>query len=169
MPKISQTPAPLWAPWRMEYVKHWQESSACFLCEYLKDKKPKEPVIAISKHSYVVLNIYPYNPGHIMIVPKKHKGCLEDLEREEFYDLSDLTRSSIRIIRETLNPEGLNLGLNLGKAAGAGVMDHLHYHMIPRWLGDTNFMPLISETKVISEHLSSTYKTLREAFAKGGF
>lgn len=171
MPSRSQrpTPTPLWAPWRMEYIKHGNKSSGCFLCDYIKDKKGKEPIIATSRHSYVVLNIFPYNPGHLMIVPKQHKGNLEELKADEFHDLSDLTRRSVEIIKKALKPEGINIGLNLGKAAGAGVIDHLHYHVVPRWVGDTNFMPIFSETKVISEHLSTTYKSLREAFSKGGF
>lgn len=161
--------APIWAPWRMEYIKRGNKSTSCFLCEHIKAKKVKEPVIALSKHSYVLLNAFPYNSGHIMIVPKQHKGSLEELMPDEYVDLSDLSKRSIEIIKKALKPEGINLGLNLGKAAGAGFIDHLHYHVVPRWVGDTNFMPILSETKVISEHLSATYKKLREAFAKGGY
>ena len=162
-PRLTQ----LWAPWRMEYIKRG-DTSVCFLCNHIKSTKLKEPVLAISKHSYVVLNIFPYNPGHLMVVPKRHVGNLETLKYEEYHDLCDLTRESIQIVKVVLKPEGLNMGLNLGKSGGAGVLDHLHYHLVPRWIGDTNFMPLLAQTKVISQHLSETYRKLNEAFSKKG-
>lgn len=167
-------PTPIWAPWRMEYIKRGPDSKSCFLCEYLKkdkkneknekDEKIREPILDASKYSYVIMNRFPYNPGHLLIVPKRHIGKLEELKIDEYHDLCDLVRKTIQVVNKALKPEGTNLGLNLGKAAGAGIFDHLHYHVVPRWVGDTNFMPIISETKVISEHLSSTYKTLREEF-----
>lgn len=159
-----QAPTPLWAPWRMEYIKRGNKPSGCFLCDYTKEKKIQEPVLALTKYSFAVLNIYPYNAGHLMIVPKAHKDNPEDLTKEEFSDLTELLKVSVKVIKKSLKPEGLNIGLNLGKASGAGVFDHLHFHIVPRWIGDTNFMPVLSSTKVISEHLTATYNKLKEGF-----
>lgn len=156
----------LWAPWRAKYIKEVANKSPdkCFLCESLKLENPEEAyVLKISKHSFAILNIYPYNTGHVMVVPKKHTGNFEDLTEEEHADLCVLMADCIKAIKLVYQPHGLNIGMNIGRAAGAGLETHLHYHIVPRWRGDTNFMPIIADTKVVSESLDDTFKKLKKA------
>lgn len=161
-------PTPLWAPWRMDYILKGGKGKGCFFCDYLKKGTLEEPILHLTDHSFAVLNIFPYNSGHLMVVPKRHVSNLDDLSSEELVDFSELLRKSARVVRLALQSEGINIGMNLGEAAGAGVAGHVHFHVVPRWNGDTNFMPVLSETKVISEHLTSTYKRLAPRFSSGG-
>jgi len=156
-------PNPIWAPWRMDYIVG-EKSDKCIFCEYATSEKVIEPVLFQTKHSYAVMNTFPYNVGHFLVVPKRHVENIEDLNGEEYADLSELIRNGVKVLKSTLKADGLNIGLNLGDAAGAGITGHLHYHIVPRWKGDTNFMPVIGETKVISEHLTKTYEKLKPAF-----
>jgi len=152
----------LWAPWRREYIESGNKEG-CFFCEKLKEEKDEENFILYrGEKVFLLLNIFPYNTGHLMIAPNRHQGELEGLEEEELSELFLLLKMSISAIKKAFNPEGFNVGMNLGRVAGAGIEGHLHIHIVPRWSGDTNFMPIISDTKVVSEALIETYRKIRE-------
>jgi len=138
----------------------------CFLChvaEHVEDDEGNH-VLARTPRAFVVLNAYPYNPGHLMIATTRHVGELEELDREELAEGSTLQQRSIRALKDAAGPDGFNVGLNLGRVAGAGVPGHLHWHVIPRWNGDTNFVTAVGETRVLPELLADTYAKLRSAF-----
>ncbi len=151
----------LWAPWRIKYIQSKQKG--CLFCRVKKSKDDsKNYIIKRSKFSFSILNIYPYNNGHIMIVPYRHVKDLNDLKKSELSDLMDLLKTTKKDIDKILKPQGYNIGLNIGKAAGAGIANHIHIHVVPRWTGDTNVMPVISDTKVISQSLDELYKKLKK-------
>lgn len=155
---------PLWAPWRMDYVTG-DKPEGCIFCLLPAGQADRESlVLGRSAHSFVILNRYPYNNGHLMVIPRRHCGDLRGLPEEEFLDLHRLLRLSTEVLLAAIPAEGLNVGMNLGKAAGAGIDAHLHYHLVPRWVGDTNFMPVLAETRVIVEHLDATWAKLRPGF-----
>ena len=155
----------LWAPWRMEFIMG-EEEGECIFCAKPKRKDPRESLIlGRGKHSYVILNRYPYTNGHLMVVPYRHTVDLGGLRPEETLEIHELMGKSLQALREELHPDGFNLGVNLGKAAGAGIVGHLHHHVVPRWTGDTNFMPVIAETRSMPEHLHVTYDRLEPHFA----
>lgn len=156
----------IWAPWRMEYIiKASKDDGKCLFCSLLKQKTSKKNlVVYYSKHSLVMMNRYPYNNGHLMVVPKKHTRDFEGLTKAENEDLHETLRLSLRVIDKVYKPQGCNVGMNLGRAAGAGIDSHIHYHVVPRWNGDTNFMPVIGEVKVISEHILDSYDRVVKAF-----
>jgi len=155
----------LWAPWRRPYLEKGVEIDACILCEKAKEDKDRENLILKrGRYSYVMLNLYPYNTGHLMIAPYRHLDRLTALSEEEVGEMMFLAQMGEEILRKELKPDGLNLGINLGKVAGAGIADHIHLHLVPRWQGDTNFLPVIGDTKVISEHLGATYERLLPHF-----
>ena len=148
----------LWSPWRSQYVTSNQEDQECFLCaHFASDDDATNGVLWRGEKIFIVLNKYPYNPGHLMIAPTRHVGELEELSTDELHELIEQTQRSVAILKEAMNAHGFNAGMNLGSAAGAGVPGHLHQHVLPRWGGDTNFMPTIAETKVLPELLSDTY------------
>jgi ATP adenylyltransferase len=149
----------------MTYILGEREDR-CIFCAAGADS-PDEENLVLSRASkcLVMMNRFPYNNGHIMLAPLRHVGTLEELEDEEGLELMQMIRLSIKILRAELNPEGFNVGCNLGRTAGAGIADHVHLHIVPRWNGDTNFMPVLSETKVINEALDQTYEKLRRRFA----
>ena len=156
----------LWAPWRMKYIES-PKREACVFCVSENEEKDRENLIVYrGSKSFIIMNKYPYNTGHVMIAPYKHVGDLTLLTDEELLDLMRNVNLSIKILREALKPEGFNIGINMGRAAGAGIEDHVHIHVVPRWLGDTNFMPVISQIKVMPELLETTYNKLREALSK---
>ena len=141
----------------------------CFLCEAANGDPSTDReryVLARSGQALALLNRYPYASGHTLVAPKAHLASLEDLPPEVACDLTALSQRCLRVLKSELHPDGFNLGVNLGKVAGAGVADHVHQHLVPRWEGDTNFMPLLSETRVLNEHLSVTYDKLRAAFQR---
>ena len=152
----------LWAPWRGEYVRSAAsgEDQGCLFCELQKQDDEEALILARSEHSFAVLNRYPYNSGHLMVAPFEHIGKLEDVPDEVGLDMQQLMQRAIRALAEAMAPHGYNVGMNLGKVAGAGVPDHLHWHVVPRWNGDTNFMPVMGGTKVLPEILESSYKDL---------
>jgi len=156
----------LWAPWRMAYINQ-EPQPGCLFCRVLAD--PSDPdadlVVWRPEDAIVILNKFPYNPGHVMVAPVAHKGDLADLNDAESTSLMRALRRTITVVRQALTPEGFNVGTNIGRAAGAGIPDHVHLHVVPRWNGDTNFMPVLSEVKVINEHLQQTAEKLRQAFA----
>lgn len=152
----------LWAPWRVEYILGEKESK-CIFCEKPKQEKDEDNYILFrGKRCLVMLNAYPYNNGHLMIAPYRHLDSVEDLEDDEAREMMEILSRMITLLKKVLHPEGFNVGMNLGSVAGAGIVDHLHLHVVPRWKGDTNFMPLISNTKIISESLRKTYQKLKE-------
>jgi ATP adenylyltransferase len=158
----------LWAPWRVKYItKIIKGSKGCVFCAILKEKKDKANfVLTRSEHAYSVLNIYPYNNGHVLIVPNRHVGDLSKLRRQEREDLMDLLESTKALLDGVMSPDGYNVGINLGKAAGAGFPDHVHIHIVPRWQGDVNFMPVTGHTKVLSQSLKSLHGKLLKAYKK---
>ena len=162
----------LWSPWRYDYIKsgssdeHGQPPSSCVFCA-LKEEAGDDESKAIlhrGRYNFVVLNIYPYISGHLLIVPYEHLGELDAAPKETTDELIDLAKRAQTLLRETYRPHGFNLGMNLGRAAGAGVADHIHLHVMPRWTGDTNFMSTIGETRVIPEDISTTYNKLHGKF-----
>ena len=155
----------LWAPWRYEYIETTVGSDLeCFLCEAFEAKKDAERLIIYrGQEAFVILNKYPYSNGHLLITPNRHVGDLRDLENDELGGLFDLVAISTEWLDRSYNPQGYNIGLNLGKAAGAGLPGHLHVHVVPRWEGDTNYMPILAGVRVISESLTATYSKLKES------
>jgi ATP adenylyltransferase len=161
----------LWSPWRLDYIEGPKEKAACVFCKHAEDAhhdpvQPDSLVLAAGAHAYIVLNRYPYNNGHLMVVPYRHTSTLTDLSADDLHELIVFTQRSEQALREAYPLEGINIGLNLGKAAGAGIEEHLHIHLVPRWHGDTNFMTVVGETRVLPEDLSSTGKRLRPIFAR---
>ena len=156
----------LWAPWRMEYIKK-DKPDECIFCLLPKESDDAKNYILYRGHSvFIIMNIFPYNSSHLMVSPFKHIGCLTKQNASENKEMTQLTHSSIKILRSVINPEGFNIGYNIGKAGGAGYDEHIHCHIVPRWIGDTNFMPVLGETKVHPEHLQATYNKLLPQFKK---
>ncbi|MGD0916214.1 MAG: HIT domain-containing protein [Thermodesulfobacteriota bacterium] len=154
----------LWAPWRIDYILE-KKQKGCIFCNKLSEKRDQANLILYQgKHTFVMMNKFPYNNGHVMVVPKCHCPDLEQLDDKELRDLFFLLRTSVRILKAMLRPDGFNIGTNIGKVGGAGVDDHIHFHIVPRWIGDTNFMPVLGETKIIPEYLEKTYEKLHAAF-----
>ncbi len=150
----------LWAPWRMQYIAG-QRPHGCILCQKAKeDEDAKNLILARGSFTYVLMNIYPYNSGHLMIAPYRHVDTLAKLSPEEQTEMMMWASSSERILQEAFQAMGFNIGVNVGKVAGAGIDDHVHMHVVPRWDADTNFMPVLGETKVIPEYLEETYAKL---------
>jgi ATP adenylyltransferase len=154
----------LWAPWRMEYVKG-EKSDECIFCSLPKaNEDTNNYILHRGQSAFIIMNIFPYNSAHVMVSPFRHIGCLTTQNADESKEMNSLTLRAIEILRAIINPEGFNVGYNIGKAAGAGYDEHIHCHIVPRWTGDTNFMPVLGETKVHPEHLKTTYKKLLPHF-----
>ncbi len=148
----------------MKYISK-ADSEECIFCKKSKEKKDEENMILFrGKNVFVIMNIYPYNPGHIMIAPYTHTGEIKKLNDDEIFEMMKLTQASIEILENRMRPQGYNVGINIGRIAGAGFEHHIHIHIVPRWNGDTNFMPIIGETKVIPVSLEETYKNLKDGF-----
>jgi len=159
---------PLWAPWRIEFIRS-AKSGECFLCgnEQPHPEKPEEELIVHrGTEVYAILNRFPYNSGHLLVAPYRHVGDLAELTDSERHELIDMVAEGKRVLQELLRPEAFNVGFNLGKAAGAGVAEHLHCHLVPRWNGDTNFMPVLSDTRCVPEALNATAALVRAAWAR---
>jgi ATP adenylyltransferase len=157
---------PLWAPWRIEYITGPKDGE-CIFCAAASnaERDPAHAPIDRGDRCLTILNAFPYAPGHVMVAPIRHVAALEDLFQEEMADMMRLARRAILALRKAMSPEGFNVGLNLGKVAGAGIEDHLHLHVVPRWGGDTNFMPLLADTHVIPQALEATRTLLVEALS----
>jgi ATP adenylyltransferase len=156
----------LWTPWRIEYIEKHKDDE-CFFCKYIKeDDDKKNKVLFRSKYSFIVMNIFPYNSGHLMVAPYRHTGNFLEIKEEELSDIMRLTQICVAVLKEVLNPEGFNIGINIGRVAGAGVEGHIHIHIVPRWNGDTNFMPVLADVKTIPEHIERTYERLKPFFDK---
>ncbi len=158
----------LWSPWRMKYVKTLKSSkNGCEFCGIDRDKNDTENFVVIrSKYNFVVMNIYPYNSGHLLIVPYKHTKNFTAIPVRILNESMALIHSSVAVLKSIYKPDGFNVGLNIGSAAGAGIVDHIHFHVVPRWKGDTNFLPVFGETKVISQDLKESYELIRAGFQK---
>ena len=159
----------LWAPWRMEYILDEKKHGSCLFCHISQAKKAndrKNLILYRGKHCFVVLNKYPYNNGHLMVVPFFHTPTFDGLSDDVLFELMKTQKISVDVIRKAMNPDGFNLGLNFGKVAGAGMESHMHMHIVPRWTGDTDSMPIIAETRVMPEHLMKTYSKLSRLFKK---
>jgi ATP adenylyltransferase len=155
----------LWTPWRYQYITKSGEAGDCVFCAAAKSSDDRGNLIVHrAAHHFVILNRYPYTSGHIMVVPYQHAATLEELADEALVEMIRLARVSEKHLREIYRPEGLNLGINVGKSAGAGIASHLHLHMLPRWTGDTNFMTVVGETRVLPEDLADTWQKLSCAF-----
>jgi ATP adenylyltransferase len=163
-------PERLWSPWRMEYILRGEgeDGGGCLFCDLAaagRDQDEANHLLARGRLSFVLLNAFPYNPGHLMVAPYRHVGDFEELTAEELAELMAFAGQAIRALREESGPHGFNLGMNLGQVAGAGIADHLHLHLVPRWGGDTNFMPVVGQTKVLPELLAETDRRLRRHLA----
>lgn len=154
----------LWAPWRIKYIKNIKKQK-CIFCQ-AKISKSKDYVLLRTKHSLAMLNIFPYNNGHTMVAPLRHLKDLAQLKEAEILDLCQTLNRIKKLLDQALRPDGYNIGINLSRHAGAGIPGHLHIHIVPRWQGDTNFMPVLSDTKVISQSLDELYKQLNYAQSK---
>ncbi len=153
----------LYAPWRFEYVTE-EKIDGCVFCHILQDKESDEKlgVVFRDENCYVVMNKYPYSPGHLMIIPNVHTDKIEDLDDGDWVDISLRVKQSTKMVKDLLNAEGVNIGMNLSKAAGAGIAEHVHYHVVPRWLGDTNFITSIGNTRIYPVDFDKIYRTLKD-------
>jgi ATP adenylyltransferase len=157
----------LWAPWRYQYIRSaGAKSDACIFCFGKLDaaERKRRLILYVNRDALVMLNRYPYNNGHLMVAPRRHVASPELLTREERGVIGELVSDCCARLREALNPSGLNVGANLGRSAGAGIADHMHWHIVPRWDGDTNFMPVLASTRVLSQHLESSFEMLAPLF-----
>ncbi len=153
----------LWAPWRIDYILS-KKPPGCIFCDKPALNKDEENLILYrGKYNFIIMNAFPYNNGHMMVVPYRHTASLSGWSPEEQKELMDLADMAVNLLKKLMKPDGFNLGINMGLVAGAGVADHIHLHVVPRWNGDTNFMPVLADTRVISEHLRATYGKLKEA------
>lgn len=159
----------LWSPWRSEYIDSFlkkDKDEGCILCNIAKEDVNDLSNLLVDKGdlTFTVLNLYPYNNGHLMVIPYRHLSNPEDLTKEENLETMEKIQTAVKALKLTMHPEGFNIGVNLGKCAGAGIDDHIHFHVVPRWNGDTNFMPVLGEVKVISQELSKTKEKLLKAY-----
>jgi ATP adenylyltransferase len=156
----------LWAPWRMEYITQ-EQRPGCLFCRVLEDPADADAALVVwrPEGGIVLLNKFPYNVGHVLVAPAAHRPGFEDLTDQEAAALMGALKRTITVLKGELKPEGFNIGSNVGRTAGAGIPDHVHLHVVPRWNGDTNFMPVLGEVKVVNEHLERTAAKLREAFS----
>jgi ATP adenylyltransferase len=157
----------LWTPWRYAYVSGAEKLTGCVFCEAAKEKDDAiARIVFRGEHCFVILNTYPYTPGHVMVVPYTHLDELRKLSRDEANEMMALSQRMETVLRELYHPDGINLGMNIGKAAGAGIAGHIHMHVLPRWVADANFMSVVGETRVLPETLDVTWERMREALSK---
>jgi len=154
----------LWAPWRLEYIESADEEQGCLFCTAVEGDDEERLVVHRGERAIVLLNKFPYASGHFMVAPKRHVGEFGDLDDEEVLELHRLASSGIGALSQVYRPQAYNLGWNLGRVAGAGIVDHIHLHVVPRWAGDTNFMPVLADVKVLPEHLLESRRKLAEAW-----
>lgn len=154
---------PLWAPWRIEYILS-PKSGECFLCNRETDKNSEDEFMVLyrGEKAFIILNAYPYNPGHLLISPYKHIGDISEVSKKTLYEISDLSVRAKDVLSEIMTPNGFNIGYNLGVSAGAGLEEHLHLHIVPRWNGDNNFMPVIGKTRIMPQALKETAAIIRD-------
>ncbi len=154
----------IWAPWRIQFIR-MKKPEGCFLCEDPgQDRDARNYILYRGSENFVIMNSYPYNPGHLMVAPYRHAASLEELTEEERNEHYKIVTRCVEVLREDAGPEGFNIGMNLGKASGAGIAGHVHTHIVPRWHGDNNFMAVLADTKVVPEALAETYERLKGKF-----
>jgi ATP adenylyltransferase len=158
----------LWSPWRSQYIESFNEQKGepegyCLFCDALgtPEKDEEKYVLFRGNCCYVIMNLYPYNSGHLMVVPYRHLDSLAEMTDEEFLEIMQIIKRCSEVLTRTMNPQGFNIGTNIGRVSGAGIDHHIHFHIVPRWNGDTNFMPVLGDTKVISEEMAKTYRKLK--------
>jgi ATP adenylyltransferase len=157
----------LWSPWRYQYVQTARAADGCIFCQKAAEQNDQENfLVHRGQHNFILLNIYPYTTGHLMVAPYAHVDTLEAASQEALQEMMLLTQQAQRHLRETYKPDGFNLGMNLGESAGAGIAGHIHMHLLPRWVGDASFMTTVSETRVLPEDLTVTYRKLSKAFGR---
>ncbi|MDQ7032641.1 MAG: HIT domain-containing protein [Desulfonauticus sp.] len=154
----------LWAPWRIEYILGPKPDECVFCIPKHHEEDEKRLILYRAKYCFVIMNKFPYMSGHIMVTPYRHVSCITELSQEEHEEIMSYLKTCTQILKKALNPKGLNIGLNIGEAAGAGIKEHLHFHLVPRWIGDHSFMAVCSETMVLPEHLQKTYNKLKAYF-----
>lgn len=153
----------LWAPWRLVYILSDKKQNGCVFCNALKEKQDEKNFILYrSEACFVIMNIFPYNPGHIMVVPNRHINNISLLDKKEKECIFNTLQKFCKILETAFKPSGLNMGLNMGETAGAGIVEHIHFHIVPRWQGDVNFMSIVADTRVISESLTEIYFKIKE-------
>ena len=155
---------PLWAPWRLEYIQQADEQPGCVFCRAADVSDEDGLVVRRGDHAFVLLNKFPYSSGHLMVAPFRHVGDFAELSTDEAAEIHTLAAAALGSLADVYAPEGFNLGWNLGRIAGAGVVDHVHQHVVPRWAGDTNFMPVLADVKVLPEHIAETRSRLAAAW-----
>jgi len=158
----------LFSPWRSQYIESFSkekgDNEECILCQAFQDNNDERRfIITRGKNNFVVMNLYPYNSGHLMVVPYRHISKFEELSDNESLEIMQLIKKMISVLKKVSNPDGFNIGSNIGRPAGAGIDHHLHFHIVPRWNGDTNFLPVLDDTKLVSEDMKITWKKLRSA------
>ena len=155
----------LWRTWRMEYIESARDQEGeCIFCDLPLKEHDEAMVLKDTGLAFVLMNLYPYNPGHVMVAPRRHTAALESLDPDEMAHIGKLLQEAVDVLQANMTPDGFNIGMNLGAVAGAGVPGHLHWHVVPRWNGDSNFMPVIGETRVLPEAVADTFKKLRPGF-----
>ncbi len=158
---------PLWAPWRMEYIVS-KKPEGCIFCDFAAAPEaddPKNLVVHRAAHAFTCLNKYPYTSGHVMVIPRAHVTDLAALSPEEYAALGEELLHAVAVVRKVYRPDAMNVGMNLGRVAGAGIDEHLHWHVVPRWAGDNNFMPVLADVRVMVEHLDETWRRIHAGFA----
>jgi len=152
----------IWAPWRIQYIlgEKRPEGSCVFCDKHRNEDTAAEMVLEKGENSFSMMNLYPYNSGHAMVAPFRHASCITELEAEEISEIMALAQRIVSAMKNCLHPQGFTLGFNIGRTAGAGIADHLHFHIVPRWTGDSNFMPVLGDTRVFSEHIEATYRRI---------
>jgi len=158
----------LWAPWRIKYIQAIKKEKKCIFCKKNIKKLKANFIVKKKKYCFSMLNIYPYNNGHLLVAPYRHISDFALITNEEILEMNDVIKESIAVLKKVLKPAGFNIGVNLGAVSGAGVCEHIHFHIVPRWNGDTNYMSVVSSTKVISESLNDLYVKLRKEYSKKG-
>lgn len=162
----------LFSPWRSQYIASFsktksEDEARCLFCDVARAKTDSKNFVLFRRHRcFVMMNLYPYNSGHVMIVPYTHTSEMGELTKDEYSEILSSTRDVMRVLDKTLGPHGFNFGANLGRVAGAGIDQHIHFHLVPRWNGDTNFMPTLADTKLVSESITATYRKLKRILAR---
>lgn len=157
----------LWSPWRMNYIQGNKTENGCILChEAAQQDSPRNLIVYRGEENFIILNRFPYTSGHLMIVPYKHCSSLDELKSETRCEMMGLTNKALAVLRLVYHPQGFNIGMNIGEAGGAGITEHIHLHIVPRWNGDTNFMSSLADTRVLPESLEDTYSRIKDAWGK---
>ena len=157
----------IWAPWRMQYILQSHKSGECILCDKPAEKNDSENYILFrGRYNFIILNAFPYTPGHLMVAPYRHVGNITEADAKEVKELFELIQLCVELLTQTIKPDGFNIGMNLGKVAGAGLEGHIHMHIVPRWNGDHNYMSIVADTRVLSEGLAATFDKLSEGLSR---